>query len=146
MSFSGSHNALHPKGTASLWDWLIGTARYLHCTHNNMPHSQPTLFVGNFRMPLCLLCSGAGQRAVCPSVQFRATFLAEHGCGRGLGHRGRPRPCATAQHSSAWCLQKANIVWLCIMWWCIAPRSWFFLSALFSLLGFNFLLLLNFVK
>lgn len=101
MPCSGTHNALHPKG-ASLWDWLLGTARSSHCTHS-MPHSQ-LLLLRIFRIPLCILCSGSGWRAACPSVQFRAAFPAEHSHWATVGD---------SSASSAWCLQRTNIVCLC---------------------------------
>lgn len=142
MSCSGSHKALHPKGMGGI---PVGLAAW--DTHIHTQHASPTAPVcEKFQDTFVPSPLWGWQRAACPSVQFRAASLAEHSCARGLGHCGTHTPRATAQHSSVWCLQKANVVCLCVICWCTAPKSLFLLSALFSLLDFNFLLLLNFVK
>lgn len=129
------HNALHPEGPTSLWGWLPGTTRYLCSACNNQPDPHAQTVCG-FRLPLCLLCSGVSWKAACPSMQFKATLTAEHSSVGKLGHCRRPRLCNTAQHGGAWCLWKANAVWLCISCWCIALKSLFFLSVLFFPSGF----------
>lgn len=142
---SEAHNALHPERPASLWGWLLGMARYLHSAHDNPPGPGAQTVCG-FRIPLHLLCPGVGWRAVCPSTQFRAIPIAEHSLDRKLGHCRRPRPCTAAHQSGAWLPAKGKrgLVVYCVMVY--GPQKLILFVSSFFPLGYNLLLLLNFVK